>query len=196
MSYLIVYMHPSKDSFNGAVLQAAREELDKLNYPVEIKELANEKFSPHLSKEEYKESLSGEYPEDISKEHEKIKEAEHLIFIFPVWWGGFPALGKGYIDRVFSYGFAYELEGETPLPQLNGKKVSLIFTTGAPEKEFHESGMYGHMVELLDQSIFKFCGLELDGVLHFGDVIQSSDKDRQEMLKTVRQFISNLAEKT
>jgi NAD(P)H dehydrogenase (quinone) len=192
MKVYVIYMHPSKDSFNGAILEKMLHSLAQLNVQVEVKNLYKEFQDAHLSLEEYEQSMNGKYAEDVLQEHKKIMEADQFIFLFPVWWGGFPAIGKGYLDRILSYGFAYELEGESPIPLLKGKKASLVFTTGAPEKEFHQSGMYDHMIHLLDKSVFQFCGIELDQILHFGDVIQKSDSDRKQMLDHVENFCARI----
>ncbi|WP_416151316.1 NAD(P)H-dependent oxidoreductase [Salipaludibacillus sp. HK11] len=192
MNSYIIFMHPSKDSFNGSILNELVKSLKELNHTVRVKNLYAEAFDSQLSWQEYKESQDGLYRDDNLAEQEMISWADRLFFVFPVWWGGFPAIGKGYIDRVFSFGFAYELEGESPIPLLNNKKASLIFTTGAPEEEFVESQMYEHMVTLIDKSTLQFCGLKLDGVVHFGDVIQKSDEERQEMLKSIEGFCSSL----
>lgn len=195
MNHLLIYMHPSENSFNGAIMNELTSVLTEYNENVAVTRLFDETDTTHLTINEYSESLKGIYPQKVRNEHEKIAAADRLFFVFPVWWGGFPSIGKAYLDRHLSYGFAYELEGESPIPLLSGKKVSLIFTTGAPEAVFNESGMYDHMVSLLDKSIFQFCGLELDGVLHFGDVIQRNDNERKRMLKSVRQFAAGIIHK-
>lgn len=186
-------MHPSEDSFNGAILRELTTQLEHKDHNVTISKLSMDWFNPQLSKKEYEASLQGSYSPIIVQEHEKVRQADRLIFIFPLWWGGFPAIGKGYIDRVFSYGFAYELEGEKPIPLLKDKKASLIFTTGTPASEFNNSGLYNHTVELIDKSIFQFCGITLDGVLHFGDVIQASKETREKMLQSTREFSKNVS---
>ncbi|WP_280769329.1 NAD(P)H-dependent oxidoreductase [Salipaludibacillus daqingensis] len=188
MNVYIIYMHPVKDSFNGSILKELITSLTEKKHQVEVNHLYAGPFKSHLTWEEYRESLNHHYESDCEEEQEMIRWADQIIFIFPVWWGGFPAIGKGYIDRVLSYGFAYELNGESPIPLMKNKKVSMIFTTGAPEEEFIESGMYHHMVDLIDKSIFQFCGFKLDGVIHLGDVIQKSDEQRQDMLKIVKEF--------
>lgn len=188
MKTMIIYMHPNFNSFNGAILQSLKEALPE----AVVYAPAAEGFFPNLTKEEYEATLEGKYEADVLQAQQDLMEADHVIFHFPLWWGSFPAVGKGFIDRVFAYGKAYELEGETPIPLLNGTKASLVFTTGAPPEEFHESGMYENVVWGIEQHLLSFCGLELDGVLHFGDVIQISDEHRKEMLTETRNFAIKL----
>ncbi|QKS71806.1 NAD(P)H-dependent oxidoreductase [Paenalkalicoccus suaedae] len=187
--YLIVYMHPSTDSFNGAILQTLQEELGETS---NVRNLAEISFIPHLTKEEYELTQKGIYSSDVEREWAFIHEAEHILFVFPLWWGSFPAIGKGYLDRVLAFGKAYELDGEEPVPLMSNKKASLIFTTGTPKEDFMKEGLYEQVVHLIEQHIFTFCGLKLENVLHFGDVIQSSDSDRKKMLEDIVSFAKQL----
>ncbi|MBU9721856.1 MULTISPECIES: NAD(P)H-dependent oxidoreductase [Bacillaceae] len=188
MNHLIIYMHPTLNSFNGAILNAYSKTLKTLGHEVNIRNLYEQDFQPLLQIEEYKESLKGKYSIDIKKEHQFLQEADYITLLFPYWWGGFPAIGKGYIDRVFSYGVAYELEGEDPIPLLSGKKVAMIYTTGTPKEQLISEKIEANFLDLIDKTMFQFCGLENKGSLHFGDVIQCSDDERQKMLEQVEYF--------
>ncbi|UCZ52035.1 NAD(P)H-dependent oxidoreductase [Bacillus shivajii] len=190
MNHLVIYMHPSRDSFNGAILSEYTKALQKAGKQVNVRNLTEQSFPPVLLKSEYEESLQGINKKDVVDEQKFIIDADIITFLFPLWWGGFPAIGKGYVDRVFSYDFAYRLINEKPIPLLTGKKVRMIFTSGTPEGELHQSGLYDQMVNLIDKSIFKFCGLELDGILHFGNVIEATNKERSKMLKEVVEFVN------
>lgn len=182
MSVMVIYMHPTEDSLNGALLAQVLEEIpEAVLYRPGV-----DGFDPHLTHQEYKRSMDGDYEADVAEAAKDLQAADHVIFMFPLWWGGFPAAGKGFIDRVFAYGAAYELEGEEPVPKLTGK-ASLVFTTGTPEDVFHEEGLYDNVVEGLDKHLLSFCGLELMDVVHFGDVIQASDEKRADMLNHLRE---------
>ncbi|MFB4162833.1 NAD(P)H-dependent oxidoreductase [Alteribacillus sp. JSM 102045] len=186
--FLIWFMHPDRESFNGTIVDAYTEELKKQGKEIEIRTIAEINLSPHLVRDEYHASLEGRYPEVIKKEHEKMKWADVITFIFPLWWGSFPAAGKGFLDRVLSYGFAYELEGETPVPLMNGKKAAVIYTTGTPTEEFIEKGSKHCIEETWKEEIFSFCGFDCLPFLHFGDVVQAGDEKRKQMLEKVREY--------
>ncbi|SDN61164.1 NAD(P)H-dependent oxidoreductase [Alkalicoccus daliensis] len=188
MRIMYIYMHPAYDSFNGAIFQAIQEKLPE----VDVFSPGTESFEPKLTIEEYQASMEGHYAPDVKEAQAALQKADHVIFQFPLWWGSFPAPGKGFIDRVFAYGIAYELEGETPVPLLNGTKASLVFTTGSPPDEFHTAGLYENVVTGIDKHLLQFCGLELAEVLHFGDVIQESDEARQKMLEKAAAFAETL----
>ncbi|WP_170203851.1 NAD(P)H-dependent oxidoreductase [Alkalicoccus chagannorensis] len=192
MNIVAVYMHPSWDSFNGAVFQAVQEKALYQQWTTFAP--AVEKMNPLLTIEEYKQSIDGRYPPELEEAQDQLREADHVLFFFPVWWGGFPAAGKGFIDRVFAYGKAHELEGEEPIPLLTGKRASLFFTTGTPPEVFEEKGFYDQTVGAIRDQLLEFCGLELHTVKHFGDVHQASDEDRQKMLQEAAEAAARLSE--
>ena len=85
---------------------------------------------------------SGNIPEDIKTEQDHVKWADVITFVNPVWWVGLPAVLKGYVDRVFSYGFACESVDGAPRGPLNGKKALLFCTTGRPNEYYAQNGMH------------------------------------------------------
>ncbi|MBU9711446.1 NAD(P)H-dependent oxidoreductase [Evansella tamaricis] len=193
-NHLVIYMHPTEDSFNGALLNSYTKTLEEQGDHVVIRSLSAQNFRSELSHEEYKDSLNGIFSPDVRKEHEYLLQADYITFLFPFWWTGFPAVGKGYIDRVFSYGVAYELDGEDPIPLLNGKKAVLIITSGTPENEMKEMKIYSNFLELVDKSIFQFCGLELIKTVYFGNVIQCGNENRTKMLEEVSKVAKKINE--
>ncbi|MBI5223195.1 NAD(P)H-dependent oxidoreductase [Candidatus Micrarchaeota archaeon] len=108
--YLIVFAHPdSEKSHNALLLKFVREKLEKNREKYQIIDLYKEKFDPLLSKEEWK----GEKNAQIEKYQKMVKEADRLVFIYPVWWYNMPSILKGFFDRVFTNGFAYNFQKES-----------------------------------------------------------------------------------
>ncbi|WP_161974962.1 NAD(P)H-dependent oxidoreductase [Bacillus timonensis] len=182
MNHLIVFTHPDKNSFNGALLERYGSELQKKGHNVKIRDLYRLNFYPALSREEYLESFNGKYKEDVKIEHSFIDWSDIITFINPIWWAGIPALTKGYMDRIFSYGFAYTLDKGTPVPLLGEKKAITIFTGGQPENLYRENGMLKSMRQIIEEGLFEFCGLQNAGSLYFGNIIMASNEERKEML--------------
>ena len=100
---LIINGHPNEDSYCSALAEAYKE---GASAHAEIKEIriAALNFEPNL-KFGYRKRI--ELEPDLLEAQEKIKRADHLVWVHPVWWGGFPAILKGFIDRVFLPGFAF-----------------------------------------------------------------------------------------
>ncbi|QQK80866.1 NAD(P)H-dependent oxidoreductase [Salicibibacter cibi] len=185
--HLIVYMHPSKDSFNHAILATYREALKKSGKEVVVRDLYRLGFDPLLTQAEYEKSLMNRYADDVAKEQAYVEQAEEITLLFPVWWGGFPAIGKGYLDRVLTYGFAFELENERPIPKMAGKPIGMIYTTGAPS-DVWEKGQKQWMEHLFKTAIADFCGFRQVPPLHLGHAVLADDNERDCMFALVRAY--------
>lgn len=186
MNHCIVFCHPNADSFNGAILHTYKNALQALGHEVTVRHLYRLGFDPVLTWKEYQAQLGGHLAMDVEIEQASIREADALTLIYPVWWAGLPALAKGYLDRVFSYGFAYELNGEEPIPLLKGKKAATIFTSGTPEAVYRRSGMADCLKQTVEEGLFDFCGMETIGHLYFGNVVLEDNKEHERMLSEVR----------
>ena len=101
MTHLIIYAHPNKQSFNHAILQRTVKASNKLGVETVVRDLYNLNFNPVLSWEEVKAAGQGIIPSEIQFEQQLITQAKLFTLIYPLWWMGFPAILKGYLDRLF-----------------------------------------------------------------------------------------------
>ena len=103
---VVINGHPSKSSFNAALADAYITSVAKYNVQVDLIEVGQLHFDPNL-KNGYEKRM--ELEPDLIEAWKKIELADHLVWVFPVWWGGLPAVTKGFIDRVFlpSTAFSY-----------------------------------------------------------------------------------------
>ncbi len=193
MKQLIIYCHPNPGSFCRGILDTLVGELKTLSQDIRIRDLYAMHFDPALKAMDFEAFQKGEAPRDIQIEQDHIRWADVLIFIYPLWWTGMPALLKGYIDMVFSLGFAYAYEATGPKGLLGGKKAYMITTMGAPKPLYEQIGMLGSMGQTVDQGIAEFCALTSLGHQYFGNVPNSSDEERQAMLGEIRQAAHRLA---
>lgn len=193
MRHYVVFSHPRRKSFNGGVLDQYVRELKRVGERVLIRDLYRSEFNPVLTAEEYDKQWQKKYAADVTEEQQRILQADAVTFIFPIWWAGFPAILKGYIDRVFAYHFAYELRGEQPIPKLKGKKAAIIATCGTPEEDYVKSGMFRSMNQVFVDGIFHFCGLEPLGNLYLGNAVLSDQQRREEMFCRVKVFARSVA---
>lgn len=194
MKHLVLFCHPSQQSFNHAVLEAYCSELKDNGHKVTVRNLYQSPLHPILTQEEYEDTLKERYEPEVAQEQELISWCDCVTMIYPIWWGGMPALLKGYVDRVFSYGFAYELDGEDPIPRMKGKSTVTICTTGTPYEVYDKLGMYKAMDQARNHAIFEFCGFTVKHSVYYGDVIQASDEERRNMLENVREIAGRLIE--
>ncbi|CAN2389430.1 NAD(P)H quinone dehydrogenase 1 [Pristimantis euphronides] len=178
---LIVFAHQERTSFNYAMLEAAQAALQKKGWTVLVSDLYEMKFNPVLSRDDITgepkepskfkygvETLiawqEGRLAKDIEKEHKKLEEADLVIFQFPMYWLGMPAIMKGWVERVLSMGFAYSMQSFYSEGPFKNKKAVLSFTTGGPKSMTTPKGMKGDMNVLLwpiQSGILNFCGYQI-----------------------------------
>ncbi|NOV01750.1 NAD(P)H-dependent oxidoreductase [Paenibacillus planticolens] len=186
MNHLIVYAHPSKVSFNHAILQTAIEGLQQKGHDVRVRDLYEIGFEPALKSSE----IIGGIGEDVLEEQAYLKWADVITFIYPIWWTGMPAIMKGYIERVFSYGFAYKYVNGVQMGLLKGKKVVILNTQGKSLAEYEASGMQQALRLTSDKGIFEYCGFEVLYHIFFESVPGSDEATRKAWLDQVADMAS------
>jgi NAD(P)H dehydrogenase (quinone) len=186
MKVLIVYAHPNPRSFNHAILETFTKSLAEAGHTCEVVDLYAIKFNPCLNEEDIERGVS----EDVRVQQEKVSQANGLVFIHPVWWTGQPAILKGWIDRVFSVGFAYGFDKKTGEPQglLKNQKALIINTCGASEKEAKMSGMAEVLKKIESDFLLKFTGIENVQQVLFYNVTMTEDLTREGYLKKAREL--------
>jgi NAD(P)H dehydrogenase (quinone) len=189
MKCLIVYAHPNLKSFNHAILETISEELRKKKREFTVRDLYKIGFDPVLSARDLSAIENGVIPKDIKREQNYITKADTLIFIFPIWWSAMPAMLKGYIDRVFSLKFAYDITETEVVGLLKGKKVFLVSTTGASKEDYEKMGAFKMMNMAMDMAIFQFSGMKVIGHKYFSSVPYVSQQDRKKMLKELKLLV-------
>lgn len=192
MKVLLIFGHPNRNSYNGAILTALIEELETLKYQYKVKDLYQEEFNPVLSLDEHENQYKGIYKEDVKSYHDKIKWADHIIIVFPIWWMGAPAIVKGWIDRVLVSGFAYEAGENGVEGLLTDQTMTLITTYGRSEKNMIATGMRDAIEKVLVDGTLKFCGFKETIHKNLYKVTSISDGERTEMLKEVKELVKGL----
>jgi NAD(P)H dehydrogenase (quinone) len=181
---LIINGHPNKDSFNFGIAKAYQD--GALQSGAEVKEIviADLNFNPNLQFG-YQKRIDLE--PDLVKAWEKIQWADHLVWIHPVWWGGLPAITKGFIDRLFLPGFAFKYRENSVWwdKLLKGKTAHIITTLDQP-------GLYYRFffgrpsVNQLRKSVLEFCGVKPVNVTYIGIITTSDIKQRKIWLEQIR----------
>ncbi|TDL60155.1 flavodoxin family protein [Paenibacillus amylolyticus] len=190
MKHLIVYAHPHTDSFNNAILNTAVEALEAQGHEVVVRDLYKLGFQPVLTEADTASMRAGQTPQDIATEQQFVTDAEAITFIYPIWWTGLPAIIKGYVDRVFAYGFAYAA-GEAGIEKLlTGKKGLIINTHGTPSEIYDQIGMTAGLKLTSDVGIFDFVGIEAVDHLLFGSIGYLDAPAYQAMLDQVKQTVT------
>ncbi|MCW1960811.1 NAD(P)H-dependent oxidoreductase [Chryseobacterium viscerum] len=177
MRHLIIYAHPNENSLNHHLLNTVVESLQSRNQEIMVRDLYKIGFDPVLSLTDMQEQRMGKVSEDVKIEQEYISWAEQITFIYPIWWTGLPAMMKGYIDRVFSYGFAYRYDQGIQKGLLKGKKTVIINTHGKSHEEYEKTGMDKALNLTSDNGIFIYSGLEIIRHLFFDKADKATSGD-------------------
>jgi len=133
MRALVVYCHPKEGSFASAVRDTVTSRLHAAGVEVRLRDLYGEGFQPVLTRHEWTEYLDCETNRLPVEDHVRDLEwCDTLIFVYPTWWYGLPAMLKGWLDRVLLPDVAFlmpKAEGETIRPGLHHIERLGVFTT-------------------------------------------------------------------
>lgn len=207
MRYFIVYAHPEPRSLNGSLKDAAVHALSQSGHEVRVSDLYAMRFKAVADAEDFparaagtrlvyhRESeqayKNGQLTPEVSRELEKLTWAEVVVFQFPLWWFGPPAILKGWLDRVLVNGFAIGV----PKPGtrqwlrygeglLEGRRGMLAVTTGGREAQFSERGINGPIDDLLfpfNHGIFHYTGMKALAPFVAFRTVRSTPEDFERM---------------
>lgn len=167
MNVLIVYAHPEPASFNGALKDRAVAVLAAAGHRVIVSDLHGEQFNPvpgrhdfttmadatrfHYQAEQQNAAATGGFAPDVAREQARVTAADIIILQYPMWWGGVPAILKGWFDRVLAYGFAYVDGRRFDTGLFKGRRAMIAVTTGATPERYSTGGVYGEIDRALWQ---------------------------------------------
>lgn len=162
MHALIVVSHPNPESLTHAIGAQIAEGLSATgqNHTFEIADLAAEGFDPRFSAADLALHLREAAPApDVAAEHARLDRADALVLVFPVYWWSFPGMLKGWIDRVFTNGWAYEeVAGGKTVKKLGRLPVHLVGIGGANMGTYDRHGYANAMKTQIDHGIFGYVG--------------------------------------
>ena len=183
MNHLIIYAHPNAQSFNHAILESVIAA--SKGHEVQVRNLFELNFNPILDWQDALETFSGKLAADVAIEQSFWKQADLITLIYPLWWMGFPAILKGYLDRVLTYGFAYENGENETIGLLKGKRIQQFVTMGNSNQKYAEKGFLQSLDHTLGNGLFNFCGMEAD--MHFLGAVGLKTTDYEVLLNQVQQ---------
>lgn len=183
---IIINGHPDKESLCFSLAERYKKGADKNGDQCQLVHLIDLKFNPILS---YGYRLVSELEPDLLKIQTGILHADHLVFVYPNWWATFPALLKGFIDRVFVPNFAFKYHQNDPLwdKLLKGKTARLIVTMDTPKWYYwliNKSA--GH--NAMKIGVLEFCGIKPVSITAFASVKSSNDMKREKWLNEVEKL--------
>ncbi|OWK28650.1 general stress protein 14 [Sphingomonas mucosissima] len=157
---LVVMAHPDATSLTRSVSIEIIAAFKDHGISAELADLAAEGFDPVFGPADRNAFAAGSpTPDDVRVEQQRIDHADNLVLVYPVYWWSMPALLKGWIDRVFVSGWAFDADPEQGLvKKLRRLKVHLIALAGADAATYAKYGYRQAMQAQIDQGIFGYCG--------------------------------------
>jgi putative NADPH-quinone reductase len=198
MNILIILGHPDNTSFNHAIADTCRNRLVENGHSVLFHDLYREGFNPITDVNEI--PKQGKIDNLIKTHCDNLKDSDGIVIIHPNWWGQPPAILKGWIDRVFRPGVAYEFEegdsGEGLPIGLLKAKIGLVFNTSNTNEE-RENNIFKDPLETIWKNcIFSFCGVKQFDRRMFRIVVTSDLNQRQIWLNEAKSMINKYFPKT
>jgi NAD(P)H dehydrogenase (quinone) len=165
---LIVFAHPSHDSFNFSLLETVVACLRAKGHEIEINDLYAMSFDPVMTATEISKRLA---PDQIAKEQAKVAWADTLFFIFPVWWWTPPAILKGWLERVLcqDFAFKYDVGLNRLVGMLAGRKAVIISTSSADPASYESSWQAGSQTSYVND-ILLMCGIRVVKLMNFSNI--------------------------
>lgn len=192
MNTLVVVSHPDPHSLTHQVAHSVVEAIRSTGTTVETADLAAESFDPRFSAADL--SLfrgNGSTPSDVAEEQTRIDRAEHLILVFPMYWWSMPALLKGWIDRVFVSGWAYEYSPGVGFDKkLDRLTVHLVALAGDDADSFERHGVDAAFRTQIERGIIEYCGATV-GSTNF--LYETDTRSREELDAEVADLASAIA---
>lgn len=174
MKVLVVLGHPRPASLCGVLAAAFAEGARRSGAEVRTLDVARLEFDLHV--QAGSPNAQAQEP-DIQRARALVRWAEHLVFVYPNWWGTMPALLKGFLDRVLTPGFAFAERGGRFVPLLQGRTADLLTTMDMPRWVyrliFRQPGNHA-----MARSTLGFCGVRTVRILNFGPVKDSRAAER------------------
>ena len=187
MNVLIIYAHPNPLSFNQSILKVINSAFKKKGANVSLKDLYAERFDPVLGEAQLSLQNEGKLPDDIKREQEQVTWADALVVIYPLWWFDRPAILKGWFDRVFTHGFAFNFDENGVQGLLTGKRAMVVVTAGGTKENFGKNA--DQLTKSTTEGTLAFCGITdiVDRVFYSVPIVE--DEVRAKMLGELEELV-------
>ena len=179
---LIIVAHPKEKSLSFAIANKYKEKMQAQNNEVEILDLYRDENQQNF----FTYDKANEVPPTSQMKYyqDKISTSDELVFIFPYWWGSFPAILKNFFDWNLSKGFAFKYVNSRPKGLLQNKTVKVFTTTGAPKFIYTITGTNRRLKKMFEKQIVEFCGMKLKEFNIYGGV-NTNKLDTNKILNSI-----------
>ena len=180
---LIIVANPRNDSLSSSIADKYKQVSLEKNCDVEVLDLyKDENQQAFFTFEDYSKV---ELTKETKYYQDKIEKADEIAFVFPYWWGSYPAILKNFFDWNLSAGFAFTYQDSGPVGLLTDKKAKVFVTTGAPKEYYDETGANERLRLMMKEQIIEFCGMEIESFNIYGGV-DTGGKEVEEILESIK----------
>lgn len=181
MHVLTVLDHPNAKSFSAAVAQAFTEGARHAGHTTELADLHAEKFDPRWTQADIDADETRVSPPDVVAEQARIDRADAICLVFPLFWWGMPAMTKGWIDRVWSWGWAYDQLDHPEASLQRPRRGLLLVPAGARSDEMEQKGYAAALETAWIKGTLGYFGFSKRNIV-FLNGADGSDKRRDALL--------------
>ncbi|EHS50340.1 NAD(P)H dehydrogenase (quinone) [Rhizobium sp. PDO1-076] len=163
--FLVVLAHPLSDSFASSLARTVRDTLETRGHVVDLLDLYGEDFDPRLTAAERASYMTGSYDASaVAPIVARLQAADGIVLVFPQWWFNLPAIMKGFIDRIFVPGVAFDhdADGGRLVPRLTNIRTFWVVTTTGSPWWIVMLYMGNPVKRILKRGVAAFCGRRLD----------------------------------
>lgn len=194
MKHAVIFAHPRPRSFTSTVAATYAATVRELGHEAIVRDLYRMNFDPCLKAHEIPGEHGYRAGDDVAAERKVIEHADVFVFVYPFWFNSLPAILKGYVDRVFSADFGYELLPGGATPLLEGRRLISFTSSGAPDQWVRDTGALTTLMKHFDSHLAAMCGLAVADHVHFGGLSQNvTDDSVDRMLADVRKAAREVA---
>lgn len=191
MNVLIINGNPKEGSYSDALVKAYEQGASQAHNTIEVLHLRDLKFDLNL-KFGYAGEL--ELEKDLQKAIKQLHWCDHMVWVYPLWWSGYPALMKGFIDRAFLPGITYKYHDKKYFPEqlLKGKTGHIICTADSPSW-YNQLSLGSPSTKQLKKGTLGFCGVKPVKTTFIGPIRNSTTTFREKWLQKIHKTAAYLA---
>jgi NAD(P)H dehydrogenase (quinone) len=176
---LIILGHPDNSSLCGAISDTYEAGAISAKHKVRRLNLGELKFDPILHNGYNK---IQELEPHLKQAQKDIIWANHIVIVFPIWWGLYPAILKGFFDRTFLPGFSFKYTGKYSWDKLLPNKTARLIATSGGPSFYYKYFAKAPALKALKITTLKFCGISPVHTTLFGSIRKSLDSKRIEKI--------------
>jgi NAD(P)H dehydrogenase (quinone) len=170
MKHALIIAHPRRESFTTATAGAYEQACGELGHQIIRRDLYRMGFDPCLKPEEMPGDPHFQAAADVLAERAILTDCDVFALFYPLWLNTPPAMLKGYLERVFGFGFAYGAGGRSYNPLLTGRKFISFSSSGAPVDWLKQIGAFDALCVVFDDYFARLCGMTSVDHVHVGGI--------------------------